>query len=242
MNFNVGITMDNKNGRTLLETVDLYQFYKLGKTKLVALKGISIKLPQGKIIGITGPSGAGKSTFLHLIGGLERPSSGTIYYQNELLDSGSQSALLKYRRTQIGFVFQFDSLDINLNVSENIELPMIFVNKSKTERFSRIQELLDSIGITHLANRPIATLSGGERQRVSICVGMANNPPLLLADEPTGELDSENTEIIKSLFKKINQEFGTTIIVVSHNKEVIKIADHVIEFKDGNINHTTIQN
>ncbi len=222
----------------IIETVNLHKIYRLGKTDVFALQGIDLKITETKIIGITGPSGAGKSTLLYIIGGLEAPTAGSVLCYGTSLENLSFKELAYYRRNIVGFIFQFHNLDPTLTVNENIQLPMIFNGISREKRLKRVKELLSEFNLQHLINRPVTTLSAGEQQRIGICVAVANNPTLLLADEPTGELDSKNVELVKEMLKAVNEDFGTTILLVSHDKNVLDISHHIITLKDGKLLNT----
>ena len=227
-----------KTNAPIIETVNLHKIYRLGKTDVFALQGVDLKITETKIIGITGPSGAGKSTLLYIVGGLEAPTAGSVLCYGTPLENLSFKELAYYRRNIVGFIFQFHNLDPTLTVNENIQLPMIFNGISREKRLKRVKELLSEFNLQHLINRPVTTLSAGEQQRIGICVALANNPTLLLADEPTGELDSKNVELVKEMLKAVNEDFGTTILLVSHDKNVLDISHRIITLKDGKLLNT----
>lgn len=219
----------------IVETKQLTRIYNLDKTTIYGLREVDfIAYPQ-EIIGITGPSGCGKSTLLNLIGAIDQPTGGTVVSCGLNLQKLSERELCDYRRKSIGFVFQFYNLNPALSVSSNIELPMILDGMSRLKRHKRVRELLEALDMQEIRDRPITVLSGGERQRIAVAVALANDPPLILADEPTGELDSINAERIVTMFKQLKNEFEKTVLLVSHDPSVMENADRVIHLKDGRI-------
>ncbi len=216
-----------------LENVE--KIYELGKSKIYALKNINLKINEAETVAIVGPSGSGKSTLLHIIGCLDKPTKGKVFIDGLDVSKLNENELAKIRREKIGFVFQFFYLISHMNALENVMLPMIFKNVPKKEREERAYKLLKIVGLEKKAFHKPDELSGGERQRVAIARALANNPKILLADEPTGSLDSKSgTEIIK-LFLKLNKMQKITLVVVTHNFDVAKRMKRIIYLKDGMI-------
>ncbi len=219
----------------LIEAIGVSRTYDLGETRICALKEINLSIARGEFVAITGPSGSGKSTLLHLIGSIEQPTTGAILIDGENTGRMSQRALSRLRLHKIGFVFQHFYLLATLTAYENIELPMKEARLSRALRRDRVQELLVAVGLEDRGRHRPHQLSGGEQQRVAIARALANDPPTILADEPTGELDTRTGSAIIDLLTKINQEYGKTIVVVSHDLEIARRAKRVIELRDGAI-------
>ncbi|NWF88276.1 MAG: ABC transporter ATP-binding protein [Ignavibacteriaceae bacterium] len=203
---------------------------------LKILKSISTEFVKGKITMIVGASGAGKSTFLHLLGGLDRPNDGKIFFKGENILDYSESQMTFFRNNNIGFVFQFHHLLPEFTAAENIAIPQMINGISLKNTSQRVMNLLEEVGLKDRKNHKPAELSGGEQQRIAVARALANNPQVILADEPTGNLDSVNSQIISNLIVQLNQKYGTTFIIATHNKELLNIADQVLEIKDGMIN------
>lgn len=201
-----------------------------------ALRGVSLEVAAGEYVAIAGPSGSGKSTLLQLIGGIDSPSAGFVEIQGTRLDTLSDRALTRLRLTRLGFVFQRFHLLSVLTARENVELPMAEAGVPARERHGRALELLAYVGLEHRATHRATQLSGGEMQRVAIARALANRPALLLADEPTGELDAATGGEILSLFRRLNQD-GTTMVVVTHDEQLASEAGRVIHMLDGRIRH-----
>ena len=216
----------------LIQTRNLTKIYKLGKVEVVALKDINLEIEAGEFVSITGPSGSGKSTLLHLLGCLDTPTSGQ--YILEGTEINRQVNLSQIRREKIGFVFQTFNLLPRLTALENVEVPMIYKGLLAGERKARAQELLESVGLGSRINHRPNELSGGERQRVAIARALANNPSVILADEPTGNLDSKSGAEILKILTNLNQQ-GTTVILVTHEKFIAEQADRTIKIFDGRI-------
>ena len=213
---------------------DLRKDYPMNGAAVHALRGVSLEVASGEYVAIAGPSGSGKSTLLQLIGGIDSPSSGTVEIQGTRLDTLSDRALTNLWLTRLGFVFQRFHLLPVLTAQENVELPMAEAGLSTRERRSRARELLAYVGLEHRANHRATQLSGGEMQRVAIARALANSPALLLADEPTGELDATTGGEILALFRRLNQD-GTTLVVVTHDEHLASEAGRVIHMLDGRI-------
>lgn len=220
---------------TIIQTHDLTKIFHLGDSDIFALNRVNLTVSRGQILSIMGVSGSGKSTLLHLLGGIDSPTAGTIQSCGKIITQLSESELSDYRQKEVGFVFQFENLSPILTAKENIELPMKILNIPREEQKKRVKELLAWVNLGSRADHPPHALSGGERQRIAVLVALANDPRLILADEPTGELDSENTEIMAKLLKTLNEDFGTTILLVTHNPLVAKIGDEILEMRDGQI-------
>lgn len=214
----------------LIELKNVSRVYKSGEHEQKALNEVNLNLDEGKFVVILGPSGAGKSTLLNLLGGLDSPTSGTITVDGKDISKLSNDELADYRASTVGFVFQFYNLIPTLTVKENVELV-----KSIAPKAFPAEKMLDEVGLKdHLHNFP-AELSGGEQQRVSIARALAKNPQILLCDEPTGALDSETGALVLKLLLKMARDYGKTIIVVTHNQNIAKMADRIIRVKNGEI-------
>lgn len=215
---------------------DVHKVYNLGtKAEVKALNGISLEIKKSERIAIIGPSGCGKSTLLHLLGCLDRPTSGKILFKGRDVSRLSDDELARIRREQIGFVFQFFYLIPTLTALENVMLPMAFAGVGKKEREKRARELLELVGLEKRMQHRRSELSGGEAQRVAIARAMANNPEIILADEPTGNLDSRSGKEIIDTLIKLNEEKGVTLVIVTHDQSIAKKAKRIIYLKDGKI-------
>ncbi len=217
----------------ILRVENLTKIYGKGDTAVTALNNVSFSVDKGEFVAVIGPSGSGKSTLLHIIGGVDTPTSGKVYIDGTDIYSLDQSKLAIFRRRQIGLIYQFYNLIPVLNVEENITLPLLLDGRKEDKK--RLRELLVTLGledrIDHLPNQ----LSGGQQQRVSIGRALINNPALVLADEPTGNLDSKNSEEIISLLKLYNQKYNQTLIIITHDERIALQADRIISIQDGMI-------
>lgn len=219
----------------VVRTANLRKEYRLGKVVVPALRGVNIELRRGEFVAVLGPSGSGKTTLLNLIGALDKPTNGRVYINGEDLTAMSEKELTRLRRNKIGFIFQFYNLIPVLTAFENIELPMIIAGVPTEEAIQRTQQLLQSVGLLNRARHRPDELSGGEQQRVAIARAVANQPAVVLADEPTGDLDTATgNEVMKILWEMSKQE-KTTVIVATHDPAIVKIADKVLEMRDGRI-------
>jgi len=218
-----------------IRTKDLIKVYRTGKSEVIALRGLDMQVADRELVAVQGPSGCGKTTLLNLIGGIDRPTAGRIEVNGSNLVDLGDGDLVKYRLSRVGFIFQFFNLVPTLTAEENVELPLRLAGKGISIRAKRRKELLELVGMTQRASHRPDELSGGEQQRVAIGVALANDPPLLLADEPTGELDTKTGQEVLDLFRRLNQEFGKTIVVVTHDARVSHIAHRVLEIQDGKI-------
>lgn len=217
----------------ILRTVNLTKNYKDGSGIKTVLHDINISINRGEFIGILGPSGSGKSTLLNLIGGLDKPSKGKVYMENERTDNLNQSKLAIYRRRRIGIVYQFYNLMSNLTVEQNILLPLLMDDKEPDiELYGKIMDIID---LKERLNSFPEELSGGEQQRVAIARALINKPSIVLLDEPTGNLDRENRNKIFELLKYSNVAFNQTMLIVSHDEEIVNKTDRMIQIEDGSI-------
>jgi putative ABC transport system ATP-binding protein len=207
----------------------------MGKTYVDALRGVDLSVERGELVALVGPSGSGKSTLLHLIGGLVRPSGGSIVVNGLDLGKASDKELVVYRRDTLGFVFQsFNLLPIK-SAAENVEVPLMLAGVSQTERRARAVALLEQLGLGQRAGHRPSELSGGEQQRVAIARALANRPRLILADEPTGNLDSTTGQEILNLLQRLVREEGQTLLLITHDMDVAAIADRIVHLRDGQI-------
>jgi ABC-type lipoprotein export system ATPase subunit len=224
-----------KYGESVVVTHSLSKLYKVGREKVNALSEVSINIKQGEYVAITGASGSGKSTLLQLIGALDKPSEGTIEVASQDISKLSDRALSKFRNRTIGFVFQFFYLQPFLNLKTNLEVPGMFARTKRRERQKSAEALAESVSLsdrlTHLPNE----LSGGQMQRAAIARALMNKPNIILADEPTGNLDRKNAFAIMELFDTVRDTFNTTVIVVTHDAELASRADREIKMQDGRV-------
>lgn len=216
-----------------VEVDSLVRAYKLGKVEVQALRGLSLKVDAGRMVSIIGPSGSGKTTLLNILGGLDRATAGNVRVGTTILTSLQPSDLVHYRRDIVGHIFQTLNLIPTLTAAENVELPMMAAGAASSLRHSRIKELLGVVGLNDRHDHKPDELSGGEQQRVAIAAVLANDPPLLLADEPTGELDSVNARMVTEFLVKVNQQLGKTVIMVTHDQNVARAADSIMRIEDG---------
>ncbi|ENY8947346.1 ABC transporter ATP-binding protein [Clostridioides difficile] len=220
----------------ILETINLGKIYGKKETSVHALKNANLKISKGEFVAIIGPSGSGKSTFLHLVGGLERPSNGTIKVAGKDICCLSDKELARYRRQKVGFVFQQYNLIPVLNVKENIELPLKLDNKKIDKEY--IEDLINLLGLKERKNHLPNQLSGGQQQRVAIARALSAKPSIILADEPTGNLDSKTTEEVMDLLKSSIKKYNQTLIIITHNKNIARKADRIISIIDGELKLT----
>ncbi|RJS77121.1 ABC transporter ATP-binding protein [Candidatus Bathyarchaeota archaeon] len=212
---------------------DLVKVYRLGKIEVQALRGLSMDVKAGELISIIGPSGSGKTTLLNIVGGLDQATAGMVQVGDTLVTALPTTQLVEYRRKTVGHIFQTLNLIPTLTAAENIELPMIALGVPRKKRAERVKELLEIVGLTDRANHKPGELSGGEQQRVAIATALANDAPVILADEPTGELDTVNAKIVVDYLVKVNRELGKTIIMVTHDPSVARAADRILRIEDG---------
>ena len=219
----------------IIQFIDVYKSYRNGAAPVVALQGVNLSFEAGDFVTIMGPSGGGKTTLLNLLAGLDLPDRGQIILQGRKISDLSDHDLTLLRRKEIGFVFQFFNLMPTLTVQENVELPLLLAHSSKTEG-SRVKTLLEYVGLWNRAQSFPAELSGGEMQRVAIARALVHQPVILLADEPTGNLDSENGQRIIELMERAATDFNTTVILVTHNQKIAECGNKHYEIRDGKLN------
>jgi putative ABC transport system ATP-binding protein len=218
----------------LIETRDLWKTYVMGDEEIHALKGVSISIERGEYVAIMGPSGSGKSTLMNLIGCLDTPSKGTYLLNNKEVSLMNDNELARIRNEEIGFVFQTFNLLPRATALHNVELPLVYAGMGKTERLAQAKAAIEKVELTHRMTHRPNELSGGQRQRVAIARALVNNPSILLADEPTGNLDSKTGVEIMALFARLHQG-GNTIILVTHEPDIAAYAHRVIAIRDGQV-------
>jgi putative ABC transport system ATP-binding protein len=217
---------------TIIDLDDVSKVYQMGDTQVEALKSSNVDIEEGEFVAIMGPSGSGKSTLMNMIGALDTPSSGEVEVGSQAISQLSQDELALLRSKKVGFIFQQFNLIPSMNATENVALPMLFRGKSKKQRTQRAEKLLEKVGLGDRLHHMPSELSGGQRQRVSIARALANDPEIILADEPTGNLDTETGEKIMDLLTELNNE-GKTIIMVTHDENDAEYADRIINIVDG---------
>ena len=219
----------------MVQTMALSREYPSGDTMIHALRGVDLAVGRGRLLAVRGRSGSGKTTLLNLLGGLDRPTSGRIVLDGEELSGMDEAQLVEVRRTKIAFIFQAFGLIPVLSAAENVEVPLRLVRTDPSERTRRVHDLLQQVGLAERARHRPHELSGGEQQRVAIARALANHPKLLLADEPTGQLDSETGHRIMQMLRSVVQTEGITAIVATHDPRMLDVADDVIELRDGEL-------
>lgn len=220
----------------MIEIKDVSKIYHVGNEEIEALSGVSLSIKEGEFVAIVGPSGSGKSTLLHLIAGLDKPSYGEVVVQKKNLALTPDSVLSKYRNRTIGFIFQEFHLLQHLSILENVKVPLMFAShEEKASHQKKATELLEDLHLGDRLNHRPNEISGGQKQRVAIARALINTPKIILADEPTGNLDSVTGKAIIDLLKKVHKQKKLTLIIVTHDKEIAKAAQRVIEIKDGKL-------
>jgi putative ABC transport system ATP-binding protein len=222
-----------ENSMTILETRDLKKYYGAGDTQVKALDGVDLNIQQGEFVAIVGTSGSGKSTLLHMLGGLDRPTSGTVTVDGKDIFALKDEALTIFRRRKIGFVFQSYNLVPVLSVWENIVLPVELDGRKVDEAY--VEEVIATLGLEKKLRNLPGQLSGGQQQRVAIARALATKPAILLADEPTGNLDSRTSQDVLGLMKVTGQKFAQTMVMITHNEEIAQLADRIVRIEDGRI-------
>ena len=214
---------------------DLFKIYKAADLEVVALRGLDLRVEKGEMMAIIGASGSGKTTLLNILGGLDSPTAGKVVVGKSNLLKITAADLVRYRRDDVGFVWQQTGRNLvpYLSAAQNVELPLILLGWSQKERKEQAEELLEAVGLSHRKHHLPDRLSGGEQQRVAIAVALANSPPLLLADEPTGELDSHSAADILDVFQSLNHAYGVTVVIVTHDLSVTHKVDRVVTIRDG---------
>ncbi len=218
-----------------IRTVDLTRTFEVGESTVEALRSINLEVDQGQFVALVGPSGSGKSTLLNLVGGLDRPTSGELWIDGIELSASKEKALTEHRRRRVGFVFQSFNLLPRLTAVENVALPLVFVGAPEKERLERAVQLLDQVGLSDRLDHRPTQLSGGEQQRVAIARALVNRPAIILADEPTGNIDTGTGAEIMALLRRLNREQGVTLLLVTHDPEAAGFADRIIQLRDGQI-------
>jgi len=220
----------------IIKAENIFKSYATGSNnRLEILKDISLEIPRNKISVIIGASGAGKSTLLHIIGGLDKPDKGRILIDEHDVSSFSDKKLSSFRNTHIGFVFQFHHLLPEFSALENVAIPQLIGNIPFSKASKKAKELLEAVGLAERLGHKPAQLSGGEQQRVAVARALVNDPQLILADEPTGNLDTENSDALNNLFVDLRDKFNKTLVIVTHNKDLMALADFIFEMKDGKL-------
>lgn len=225
-----------------VEAVGLVKRYGSGVDSTLAIRGISFRVARGEFVSIIGPSGSGKTTLLNILGALDRPTSGKVFIDGVDISKLSNPELAQIRNTKLGFVFQDFNLLSRMSAIENVELPLLIRGVPAEARRKRAMSLLSRFGLETKADRNVNKLSGGERQRVAVARALANDPAIILADEPTGNLDTKNTDIMMDYMRQLNAEFGKTVVIITHNPEVARRAEWLISIRDGQIEKEGVPN
>jgi putative ABC transport system ATP-binding protein len=220
---------------TVVELIDVTKTYRLGEIQVQALRGVNMKASRGEIVAIMGPSGSGKSTILNLVGALDRPTSGRVIIAGKDISKMPENKLGDIRRGSIGYIFQFYNLIPVLTAYENVELPMLIAGIGKEKRIARTHELMELVGLADRADHRPDELSGGEQQRVAVARALSKRPPLVLADEPTGDLDSKSGMQVMTVLKDLAKKELSTVVMVTHDHQMASLADRILEIRDGRI-------
>jgi putative ABC transport system ATP-binding protein len=221
----------------VIQLQDVTRVYRIGEVETQALRGVTLDVKEGEFGAIVGPSGSGKTTMLQLMGCLDRPTSGSVFVNGKEVTRLSPNKRADLRKGTIGFVFQFFALIPGLTAYENVELPLLLIGEKAGERRARVKELLEAVGLSDRARHRPDQMSGGEQQRVAIARALATHPVLILADEPTANLDTENGRQVMEIMQRLNEETGTTFIFATHDPRVIPFAQRTVELRDGKIAH-----
>jgi putative ABC transport system ATP-binding protein len=230
-------------GEPFIVCDNLVKIYKIADLEVVALQGLDLTVNRGELMAIIGNSGSGKSTLLNTLGGLDRPSAGRVSVGSRDLLKMTDREMVLYKREVVGFVWQQSSRNLipYLTALENVQVPMVIAGKPQPEQIAWAEELLDAVNLSHRKHHRLSQLSGGEQQRVAIAIGLANRPPLLLADEPTGEVDTATAGTIYSIFRRLNKEYGTTVVIVSHDPAIAFRVERVVALRDGRTSTETVR-
>ncbi|MBM7842751.1 ABC transporter ATP-binding protein [Herpetosiphon giganteus] len=220
---------------SLIRTTKLQRTYQMGKNTVQALAGVDLEIERGTFVALVGPSGSGKSTLLNVIGGLDRPSSGEVWVSDLELGQAPDKKLVSFRRDRVGFIFQSFNLLPTNQAWENVALPLMLAGRSRSERRQRAESLLEQVGLGDRADHRPAELSGGQQQRVAIARALANDPVLILADEPTGNLDSRTGRDVLLLLQRLVREQNVTLLMVTHDMNAASYADRIVHMRDGKI-------
>ena len=226
-----------------IHTEDLFKIYKTEELEVVALRGLDLKVERGEVMAIVGASGSGKSTLLNILAGLDQPSAGRVSVGSRDLLTTTEDDLVHYRRSEVGFVWQQTGRNLiaYLSAQQNVEVPMILDGATRRRARQRAEYLLEQVGLLDKRSQRPDQLSGGEQQRVAIAVALANDPPLLLADEPTGELDSATADEIYGVFREMNETLGVTLVIVTHDPAIARRVDRVVAMRDGRTSTETVR-
>jgi putative ABC transport system ATP-binding protein len=219
----------------MIRLIDVQKSYTQGKSEVIALAGVSLAIERGEFAAVMGPSGSGKSTLLHLIGGLDRPSAGDVVVDGRIISQMDDDAVTLFRRNKIGFIFQFFNLLPTLTGIENVALPLVLDGRSERDASARAEALLARVGLEGRRDHLPEQLSGGEIQRLAIARALVFDPPILLADEPTGNLDSKTGAAVLETIRAINREAGSTVVMVTHDRDAAARSDRVIHLRDGRV-------
>ena len=232
--------MTSRGGEPYILCEELFKIYKIADLEVVALRGLDLKIDPGEVVAIVGASGSGKSTLMNILAGYDAPSAGRVTVGGKDLLRMSGRDAEEYRRTEVGFIWQQTSRNMfsYLTTLENVALPMMLTDVPVAERTSRAKELIELVGLGHRMDHTPDKLSGGEQQRVAIAIALANHPPLLLADEPTGELDSVNARAIFGLFEEMVHTQGISVVAATHDSTLLEMADQVLEMRDGTLSES----
>lgn len=222
-----------ENNDVMISCDNLVKIYKTSEIEVVALQGLDLEIKRGELMAIVGNSGSGKSTLLNMLGGLDKPSAGSLFVDGKNLLKFTDKDYMDYKRNTVGFVWQNNARNLipYLTAVQNVEMPMLL--KGTKARRKRAEELLEKVGLSHRKNSKLSQMSGGEQQRVAIAIALANNPKLLLADEPTGSVDTKTSKAILEIFKELNRTEGLTIVIVTHDVKLAKDIDRVVAIRDG---------
>lgn len=226
---------DNSNETCMIQCDNLVKIYKTKDSEVLALQGLDMNVSTGELMAIVGKSGSGKSTFLNMIGGLDTPSAGKLFVDGQNLFKMNHKSLIEYKKKTVGFVWQNNARNLfpYLNAIQNVQVPMIFTNEKKKKE--NALKLLELVGMSHKKYNRLAELSGGEQQRIAIAIALANNPKILLADEPTGSVDKQTADYIVDVFRELNRTLKTTIVIVTHDMNLARKVNRVVSIQDGKI-------